>query len=143
MAWDEETIRRRNVIAYWELKAENRPVKITGILRHPGLWAEGYITCYKFVAGRSLEDVERILGLKVGELAGGAYLYEFMRSPSASEFELRGYTQCPAGENWTAASDYPPGLGAPQWEVTREAYIPSRLAAIVDVGGTFVIKNAV
>ena len=141
MKWNENAVRKRNAIDYWQSKPENRPVKVTAIVRHPTLWAEGYITCYKFVAGRTPKEAERILGLRAGELAAGAYLYEFMRVPTVSEFELRGHTQCPAGENWTEASDYPPGLGAPQWEVTKNAYIPCRLAAIVEPAGRFVIKG--
>ena len=134
MLEDPNSIMKRQVIAYWQQEPLNRPVKITSLLREPMLWTDGYITCYKFVAGRTLADVERLLGLPASELGGGAYLYEFMRLPAAPEFELRGYSQCPDGNEWKPDSKYPAGLGVPQWQVGRQAYIPSRLAAVIAAG---------
>jgi hypothetical protein len=136
MVTDPNLLMKRQVIAYWEQEPMNRPVKITGLHRQPTLWAEGYITCYKFVAGRTLGEVERLLGLPSAELLPGAYLYEFMRLPTITEFELKGYSQCPDGKPWTAESKYPAGLGVPQWQVARDAYIPSRLAAVIASGTT-------
>jgi hypothetical protein len=134
MMTDPKLLMKRQAIAYWEHEPMNRPVKITSVMREPTLWAEGYITCYKFIAGRSLDEVERLLGLRSGELLPGAYLYEFMRLPRPTEFELRGYSQCPAGKPWTAESKYPAGQGVPQWEVSKDAYIPSRLSAVIASG---------
>lgn len=82
-------------------------------------------------------QAESILGLPIGELAAGAYLYELMRLPTSAEFELKGYSQCPDGKPWEAGSKYPPGLGAAQWRVQRNTYIASRLAAIVEPGRKF------
>lgn len=136
MTQDPSLFMKRQVIAYWKHEPRNRPVKITSINRHPTLWTEGYVTCFKFVAGRPLQEVELVLGLQKAELQTGAYLYEFMRLPTETEFELRGYSQCPDGKPWTADSTYPAGRGAPQWEVTKDAYIPSRLASVIGPGQT-------
>jgi hypothetical protein len=133
----DEAVLKKQVIAAWESEPLNRPVKITSIVRDPMFWTEGFITSYKFIAGRSLNEAEGILGLKSGDLLAGAYMYEFMRLPTADEFELKGYSQCPDGKNWQPESEYPAGKGAPQWRVKPNTYIASRLAAIVDPGGTF------
>ena len=128
-------ILKREAIAYWNLDPRNRPVKITSINRDPMFWAEGYVTCYKFVGGRSLPEVEQILGLKVGELSSGAFFHEFIDYPTADQFELKGYSQCPGGENWTPDSEYPRGLGAAQWQVKKNSFVASRVAAIVNPKG--------
>jgi hypothetical protein len=125
---------KRNAIAYWQQGSGNRPVKLTSVLRHPTFWSEGYITCHKFIAGRSLSEAERIIGLPLGELTGGAYLYEFLRLPAPEEFDTRGYTQTPAGQPWVAGSAYPVGAGAAQWEVRKNTHIPSRLVAVIQFG---------
>jgi len=137
MVHDHEAIRKREAVAYWAANPLNRPVKVTAVVRDPMFWTEGFVTCYKFVAGRTLEETERILGLPAGELAAGAYFYEFLRLPTKDEFELKGYSQCPDGKPWEPGSKYPPGLGAAQWRIRRNTYIASRLAAVVEPGGKF------
>jgi hypothetical protein len=135
MAHDHVTIQKRQAIEYWRRSPLNRPVKITSLTRPPMFWGEGFVTCYKFVAGRTLEEVERMLGLKVGDLTNGAYFLEFAALPTEDQFELKGYTQCPDGQNWSPTSDYPAGLGAPQWRILPNTFIPSRVAAVVQKGG--------
>ena len=125
---------KRNAITYWQQGSLNRPVKLTSIRREPTFWSEGYITCHKFIAGRSLPEAERILGLRPGELTGGAYLYEFLRLPTPDEFDTRGYTQTPAGQPWVAGGPYPAGAGAAQWEIRKNSHIPSRLVAVIQQG---------
>lgn len=125
---------KRNAIAYWRQDPANRPVKLTSAARDPMFWCEGYVTCRKFVAGRSLAEAERILGLRPGELDAGAFLHEFLRLPEADEFDTRGYTQTPGGQPWHAASAYPVGAGAAQWEVRRNTHIPTRLVALIQRG---------
>lgn len=137
MIHDHIAVLKREAIAYWEAHPLNRPVKVTSIVRDPMFWTEGFITCYKFVAGRTLAEAEKILGLPSGELAAGAYFYEFMRLPTAAEFELKGYSQCPDGKPWTVDSNYPSGLGAAQWRVKPNIFIASRLAAIVEPASKF------
>jgi hypothetical protein len=129
-----EAVLKRNAIAYWISAPRNRPVKLTSALRQPTFWTEGYVTCHKFVTGRTLIEAETLLGLHVGELRGGAYLYEFQRLPTENEFDVRGYTQCPDGKPWMPDSDYPPGAGVAQWQVRRNTFIPSRLSAFIGPG---------
>jgi hypothetical protein len=130
----DQAVLNRNVIRYWTHSILNRPVKLTSLQRPPMFWTEGYVTCYKFVAGRTLGDAERILGLKAGELGGGAYFYELARLPTTEEFATRGYTQTPDGIPWDPSSEYPIGAGAAQWEIYRNTYIPSRLIGIIHPG---------
>jgi hypothetical protein len=65
----------------------------------------GYITQDKFLAGRSLEEIERYLGFHKGRLAQGASFIKLARLPKIDEFELAAYSM-------TAAHRYttPPGL---------------------------------
>jgi hypothetical protein len=79
----------------------------------------GYLTSEKFVRGRSLDQVEKILGLVPGELKSGAVVLKLNSVPRPDQFELRGYTQTPAGHVYTGG-DYPPGLGANQWELMEK-----------------------
>ena len=137
MPHDHVAVQKRQAIAYWQLNHLNRPVKVTSVSRPPMFWGEGFVTCYKFVGGRTLAEAERTLGLKAGELDAGAYFHEFLALPREDQFELKGYSQCPDGQNWTPASDYPAGLGAPQWRILRNTFIPSRVAAVVEPGGRF------
>ena len=137
MAHDHVAVQKRIARSYWARNALNRPVKVTSLARPPMFWAEGFVTCYKFVGGRTLHEAERILGLRAGELAAGAYFHEFLALPSEDQFELKGYSQCPDGQNWTPASAYPAGLGAPQWRILPNTYVPSRVAAVVRPGGRF------
>ena len=130
----DHAVLKRMAIAYWQQGQLNKPVKITSASRAPMLWSEGYITCHKFIKGRSLREVEQILGLHAGELAAGAYLYEFLRLPTMEEFDLRGYTQTPGGQTWTPNSKYPVGAGVAQWEVRKNTFIPSRVIATIESG---------
>jgi hypothetical protein len=137
MAHDHISIQKRQAISYWQMDDLNRPVKITSVRRPPTFWGEGFVTCYKFIRGRKLDEVEQILGLRKGELSTGAYLHEFVTLPTEDQFELKGYSQCPDGQNWTSASDYPPGRGAPQWRILPNTFIQSRIAAIIEPGDHF------
>lgn len=79
----------------------------------------------------ALQEVERILGLLPGELKDGAVLLRLNLLPLPHQYELRGYTQTPAGEPY-AGGAYPPGLGANQWELTVE--VPATVLKIVQAG---------
>lgn len=63
---DPVAVLKREVIAYWGAEPGNRPIKVTSIVRDPTFWTEGFITCYKSVGGRTLSEVEQILGLRLG-----------------------------------------------------------------------------
>ena len=70
---------------------------------------KGYITQEKFILGRTLKQIESILGFNSGRLAAGAAVYRFTRLPQPHEFELRGYTYLPDGGTvvgkWVANMD--------------------------------------
>jgi hypothetical protein len=125
---------KRSAISYWQQSPLNKPVKLTSFSREPTMWGEGYITCHKFIIGRSLTEAERILGLRPGELSSGAYLYKFLRLPTIEEFDTRGYTQTPGGLPWQEGGAYPVGAGAAQWEIRRNTFIPTRLVAAIEPG---------
>lgn len=107
MNHDHVSVQKRLAICYWQQSRMNRLVKVTSLSRPLMFWSEGFVTCYKFIAGRTLDEAERILGLKSGELSEGAYLHELLALPNEAQFELKGYSQTPDGETWTAAISYP------------------------------------
>jgi hypothetical protein len=135
MVHEHEAGLKRLALEYRTMNRLNRPAKVTNIVEAPMFWSEGFVTSCKFIGGRSLNQVEQILGLPVGELVGGAYFYEFMLFPTPDEIELEGYSQCPDVKPWTPARTYPPGLGTAQWRIKPKTFAPSRLAAIVSPGG--------
>jgi hypothetical protein len=53
----------------------------------------GFVTLSKYIKGRTLADIEKILGFHPGRLLQGATFAELQRMPRASEFEARGYSQ--------------------------------------------------
>lgn len=53
----------------------------------------GFVTKQKYLAGRSLLELERTLGFHVGRLANGATFAALNQLPQAQEFETRGYSQ--------------------------------------------------
>lgn len=53
----------------------------------------GFVTKQKYLAGRSLLELESLLGFHAGRLANGATFAALDRSPQAQEFETRGYSQ--------------------------------------------------
>ena len=79
----------------------------------------------KYVIGRTPAQMESIVGLALGtKLAGGAEIFTIKPPPAESEFDLKGYTQTPAGistsdPNYVAHPGYPPGEGVPQWDLAR------------------------
>jgi hypothetical protein len=53
---------------------------------------KGCFTQDKFIAGKSLRDIEKILGFKEGRLSQGGYVYALTRLPEKDEFQVAGYT---------------------------------------------------
>lgn len=53
----------------------------------------GYVTKEKFLKGRTLEEIEKILGYHPGRLANGATFLKLDRVPQPGEFSLAGYSQ--------------------------------------------------
>ena len=54
--------------------------------------AKGCFTQDKFIAGKSLREIEKNLGFKQGRLAQGGYVYTLTRLPEKNEFRVAGYT---------------------------------------------------
>ena len=55
--------------------------------------ATGYITQEKYLRGRTLIEIERILGFHTGRLSQGAIFYVLTEIPQETQFEMGGYTQ--------------------------------------------------
>lgn len=53
----------------------------------------GFVTLKKFLAGKSLQQIESLLGFHQGRLRLGATIAELQYIPSAAEFDLAGYSQ--------------------------------------------------
>jgi hypothetical protein len=52
----------------------------------------GYVTKLKFIAGRDLRYLERVLGFHPGRFSNGVWIMKLDRIPLISEFEARGYS---------------------------------------------------
>jgi hypothetical protein len=104
----------------------------------------GYCTTFKYIVGRTPSEIEHIVGLAIGsKLVGGADVFVVDPLPLPTQFELRGYTQCPGGVPTDAPTyvphpGYPPGLGAPQWELSSYSQAGWSRIATVEPGTIFV-----
>ena len=86
-------------ISLWKRGGMDTLVKVApkGTKPNPALTV-GYCTTFKYVAGRTAAEIEEIVGLSRGtKLASGADIFVVDPLPQPSQFELRGYSQCPAG----------------------------------------------
>lgn len=52
----------------------------------------GYVTKDKFIRGRTLEEMEQILGFRKGRFQQGVYVLALDRLPTQSEFQLAAYS---------------------------------------------------
>lgn len=138
--------------------------KNQNMILHETLYLDGFITQEKFIRGRTLGELERILGFHKGRLAKGAKVVTLTLMPKIDDFELRGYSQV-AGHHFQnqfgeqmdhldmqklkrmamltwglqgpnrlikilpetrhdqaldSDQQYPPGLGIPQWLLTKK-----------------------
>jgi hypothetical protein len=103
----------------------------------------GYCTTLKFVVGRTPEEMESILGFKAGtKLQNGADIYRVDPLPAPNQFEFRAYTHLPGGvpqiDGRVVNPLYPPGKGAPQWDLTRYPQSGLKWLATVQPGQCFV-----
>ena len=117
----------------------------------------GCIIKEKFIAGRTLADIERILGFRQARFIGGIAVAALLELPGIQQFEVAGYSQVathhhqtPSGldiekikanamatwsttgferlvkvlpalrhdPNMNPDTQYPPGMGVPQWIAT-------------------------
>lgn len=84
----------------------------------------GYCTQFKFLAGRTPEEMEPMVGFGANtKLSAGAEIFVVNPLPKLHEFALRGYSHLPDGKptppdfRVDPRDPYPPGLGAPQWQL--------------------------
>jgi hypothetical protein len=111
-------------ISMWKRGGMDTLVKVApkGMTPNP-TYSVGYCTTFKYIVGRTPIEIEEIVGLARGsKLLGGADIFVVDPLPQQNQFELRGYSQCPAGlatntPGYIPHPGYPPGLGAPQWEL--------------------------
>jgi len=61
------------------------------------VWTLGYCTHAWLLRGKSLGQLERLLGCRSGRLDEGATIMFLQRSPGAADFQLAGYTYFPDG----------------------------------------------
>lgn len=54
--------------------------------------ARGCFTLDKFIAGRTLREIEKNLGFEEGRLAQGGYVVALIQLPGKRDFDLGGYT---------------------------------------------------
>ena len=115
------------------LSGPNRLVKVLGcyaedFMRGVGHGTEnetpdhltGYVTVEKALYGLSSDAIERVLGLRSGELRPFAYVYSLARLPEPHEIEYKLSAAFPDGE----AADYstPGSAAGAALEAAREAY---------------------
>ena len=63
------------------------------MLLHQNIQIKGCITQEHYIKGRSLAELERILGFQTGRLDKGIVVAALTQLPAAHQFELLGYSQ--------------------------------------------------
>ena len=107
---------------------------------------QGYISFMQAIAGKTPEQISRMLGLRATDLAGGAMVYRLDRLPHEHEFEVRGFTtlvdgkRLPPGVTQDAAG-YRVGTGALQYEILPDAAIPATLLGQLGPGEAFDLRT--
>lgn len=91
-----------------------------------------YITVQAGLSGKTPRQMERLLGLRVHQLVGGADIYRLRRLPDLDGFLPRGYSTLVDGLRLKAgliedAAGYRPGEGA--WQITLIREVPADLIA--------------
>jgi hypothetical protein len=94
--------------------------------------ARGCFTQDKFIAGKTLRDIEKILGFKEGRLSRGGYVYALTRLPKKGEFRVAGYTNVSL-HNFSMPTGLDPHVlernAMEQWELTGR----NRLVKIIPI----------
>lgn len=156
-------------IRYWKLTGKNRIVKVMSPSARNWAFrdetkpkaAQGYVTQEKYLYGKTASQIERLLGLRPGELAQMCHVYSFARLPAASDVEFQLSCAFPDGKVFDAAQAdeimqarsafldggnlydrsmvpvaqyYPPGAHmVPQWSLLKPVEILSKIATVTDV----------
>ena len=71
---------------------------------------KGFVTQQKYLSGRSLQQIELLLGYHAGRLSRGASFATLDRLPAIDEFETFGYSQVAAHRHVVPADLDPIGL---------------------------------
>ena len=141
MQLDESRV-KRSLIEMWRKGGGDALVKVLPSELAPDPSRPiGYCTQLKFVVGRTPLEMERAVGFRDNtKLASGAAIYLVTPLPWEHQFEYRGYSHTPEGIPTNVKSahpDYPPGLGVPQWQLSRHMQSALRPLATVGPGETF------
>jgi hypothetical protein len=122
---------KQMAISLWHQGGMNSLVKVSPRGRSPNDLNIGYCTTFKYVVGRTPAEMEAIVGFRIGsKLVEGAAIFLVRPLPGPAQFRLSGYTQTPEGISTAIKAphtDYPPGLGVPQWELvghSQKALLP-------------------
>lgn len=124
-----EGLRREN----WSLNGPTRIVKVVAAGTRAGFDAKtkawrglGYLTVGKYLVGRTPKEIEASLGLRIGSMNSGAWIYKITQIPLAAQYEYELTAEFPDGLAYNpahASSLYPPGARwAHQWRVTDPAF---------------------
>lgn len=128
----------------WHSSPGERPVKVIGksppeqeqkVDRQPAPdldHVNGYFTQVKWIAGKTPEQMEKVLGLKPKDLEYGAIIQEFKEFPRTDQFEVRGYTNTPGGKPYQDGGEWPSGDGARQYLLKEGVHLPARVIATVE-----------
>lgn len=153
------------VIEQWKSAPTFWPVKVLSISRTLELEQRlgrklgavgGYFTCLKNIRLRTPTEMEDILGFQKGTFSSGVSVWKLNDLPKPDEFELRGYTQTPGGENFDGIvirrsdlrrpqyvlrdgtlAKFPPGLAVEQWELAKNVLLPATELERVPFGVKF------
>ena len=105
-------------IEFWKRGGLDTLVKVCplGTTPDPGR-RTGYCTTFKFIVGRTPLEIEEIVGLARGsKLTIGADIFVVDPLPMPPQFDLHGYSQCPAGLPTQRTRRHPaPRLSAWPW----------------------------
>jgi hypothetical protein len=118
-------------------QTQDQPIKVSPMSDKASTFAAGYFTQQKFIWGSTPEEMESILGI-FGKLQRGAFVLGFTRPLNPSDYENKAYTYLPYGKEYqpdTREKVYLPGMGAPQWRLTRA--LPVRCIARLQPGERF------
>src|SRR5690348_12604040 len=70
----------------WTPTGPNRIVKVVGIKRPPAASQGGFVTLERYLVGLTPYQMQRALGLQLGDLKGGCVIYRFKRLPAVGEY---------------------------------------------------------
>lgn len=157
-------------IEKWRSAPELWPVKVLSLARTQELERKqggmklaavgGYFTVARAVRFKTPKEMEDLLGFETGSFRSGVAIWKLGSLPSADQFELRGYTQSPGGENFDGivirrvghprpqyltpqgtTAQYVPGLGVEQWELRKGLLLPAIELERVPFGTRFTKWN--